>query len=111
MNQPESRTMTPGASLGVFGAGLLVQVLGYPLLLALNVCLQDRPLGRMIAFVLLLIWFFLPLVGVFGIVVGVKCYLRDIGTFLPFLGIVMNALWLAALGFLCFYIFGIGISV
>ena len=65
----------------------------------------------MIAFVLLLIWLFLPLLGIFGIVVGVKCYLRNIGSFLPFLGIVMNALWLAALGIVCFYLFVVRISV
>ena len=103
--------MTPGASLGLFVAGLLIQVLGYIPVLILGLCLQDQPLGRMIAFVLWLIWLFLPLLGIFGIVVGVRCYLRNIGTFLPFLGIVMNALWLAALGIVCFYLFVAGISV
>ena len=103
--------MTPGASLGLFVAGLLLQVLGYVPVLILSLCLQDRPLGRMIALVLWLVWLLLPLVGIFGIVVGVRCYLRSIGTFLPFLGIVMNALWLAALGVVCFYLFVAGISV
>jgi hypothetical protein len=103
--------MTPGASLGLFVAGLLIQVLGYIPVLILGLCLQDQPLGRMIAFVLLLIWLFLPLFGIFGIVVGVRCYLRNIGTFLPFLGIVMNTLWLTALGIVCFYLFVVRISV
>jgi len=103
--------MTPGASLGLFVAGLLIQVLGYIPVLVLGLCLQDQPLGRMIAFVLWLVWLFLPLLGIFGIVVGVRCYLRNIGTFLPFLGIVMNALWLAALGIVCFYFFVVGIRV
>ena len=103
--------MTPGASLGLFVAGLLLQVLGYVPVLILGLCLQDQPLGRMIALVLWLVWLLLPLVGIFGIVVGVRCYLRSIGTYLPFLGIVMNALWLAALGVVCFYLFVAGISV
>jgi hypothetical protein len=103
--------MTPGASLGLFVAGLLIQVLGCIPVVILGLCLQDQPLGRMIAFVLLLIWLFLPLLGIFGIVVGVKCYLRNIGTFLPFLGIVMNTLWLIALGIVCFYLFVVRISV
>jgi hypothetical protein len=107
----ESRIMTPGASLMFFGAGLLLQLLGFPLLLTLSVFWQDQPLLQMIAFTLLLIWFFLPVAGLFGMIVGVKCYLRNVGTFLPFLGIVMNALWLAAGGVICFYLFVIKISV
>jgi hypothetical protein len=110
MNAQGSRTMTPGASLGVFGAGLLIQMLSFPLLHVLSVCLHEQPVGQVIVLVLMLIWFGLPLFGIFGIIIGVKCYLRSIGTFLPFLGIVMNALWLAALGLASFYLFVVKVS-
>jgi hypothetical protein len=111
MNRPESRFMTPGASVGIFGIGLLFQMLSCPFVFVFTQALQEQPLGQMIMFVLLLIWFFLPLVGVFGIIVGVKCYLRSIGTFLPLVGIALNALWLAVFGIICFYIFVLRISV
>ncbi len=110
MSRPASRFMTPGGSLWIFGTGLLLQLLSFPLVLVFTVCLQEHPLGQMIMFVLMFIWFFLPLLGIFGIFIGVKCYLRNIGAFLPFLGIAMNALWLAALGIVSFYLFVIGIS-
>ena len=72
MNQPESRIMTPGASLSIFGTGLLLQLLSYPLVFVLTLCLQDYPLWQMVMFVPMLIVFFLPLLGIFGIIVGVK---------------------------------------
>jgi hypothetical protein len=103
--------MTPGASLWIFGTGLLLQLLSFPLVLVFTVCLQEHPLGQMVMFVLMLIWFFLPLLGIFGIIIGVKCCLRGIGTFLPLLGLVANALWLAALGVVSFYLFATGIRV
>lgn len=111
MNRRESRFVTPGASLWIFGTGLLLQLLSFPLVLVFTVCLQEHPLGQTIMSVLMLIWFLLPLLGIFGIIIGVKCCVRGIGTFLPLLGIAMNALWLAALGIVSFYLFVIGISV
>jgi hypothetical protein len=111
MDRAESRIMTPWGSLSILGTGLLLQMLSFPLLFVIFSSLQDYPLWQMIMFVPILIWFFLPLLGVFGIIVGVKCYLRNIGTFLPVLGIIVNALWLVALGIACFYIFVLRITV
>jgi hypothetical protein len=82
-------------------------LLSFLLVLVFTVCLQEHPLGQMVMF----IWFFLPLLGIFGIIIGVKCCLRGIGTFLPLLGLVANALWLAALGVVSFYLFATGIRV
>ena len=102
--------LTPGGSLHIFAGGLLVHLLSFPLLNMLTLSLQERPLKQMVTSVLAIIWFSLPLIGIFGIVIGVICYLRSIGNILPLLGMFANALWLAVYGLIVFFVIVQGIS-
>ncbi|WP_425395620.1 hypothetical protein [Aeoliella sp.] len=100
------------ASLAVPFALVLTQVVTYPLLFFAGVSVHGSPdtLAYHLVTLCASVFFFLPLLTIFGLVLGISSLRFHGAHVLPIIGLLVNFLYLTAFLGLCYLVFVVGIT-
>ncbi|URZ04038.1 hypothetical protein [Clostridium felsineum] len=99
------------SSILIILIGLTIQSVTYPILFVIGVInhLNERVMS--VISILALIWSFIPLVSIVGIIIStIQIYKRNVSK-LPIIGLILNIIWLILFLLVAYFIFTVGVSV